>query len=184
MSHYKDCLQNVTICNKCFLWLSFKDQTCKGFKWWLSRINMFTIFCLVMLPGPAFTPNSVTTPFNQKQPGVFLLLLYIFTSIWNNPETNAWKWKHVVICFLKPFPSKVTQVSLNVSLVAFWALLMDHGVWFFDSWDCRRLFVNEGTNPGFNNQNAGFNNQGSTTKKNGFNHQQIQFVGCRIGTWP
>lgn len=33
----------------------------------------------------------------------------------------------------------MTQVSLNVSLVAFWALLMDHGVWFFDSWtaeDC------------------------------------------------
>lgn len=32
MSHFKGCLQNVTICNKCFLWLSFKDQTCKGFK--------------------------------------------------------------------------------------------------------------------------------------------------------
>lgn len=158
LSHYKDRL-STSHCFPQIVPFGSMVQRCQGFKWWLSRINMFAILCLVMLSGAAFIPNSALS--NQ----VCVAFLYIHL-IWNKSETNAWKWKHVVICLLKPFTSKVTRVSLNVSLVAFWALLMDHGVWFFDSWTAEVCCERKKTNPGFNNQNAGFNNQ-----RDGFNNQ-------------
>ena len=128
LSQYKDRLST----SHCF------RQIVQGFKWWLSRINMFAILCLVMFSGPAFTPNSaLNNPFNQKQPGVCCYFI-ILTSYETNLKPTHGNGNMSSFVPLK-LTSKVTQVSLNVSLVAFWALLMDHGVWFFDSWtsgDC------------------------------------------------
>ena len=91
-----------------------------------------------MFSGPAFTPNSgLNNPFNQKQPGVCCYFI-ILTSYETNLKPTHGNGNMSSFVPLK-LTSKVTQVSLNVSLVAFWALLMDHGVWFFDSWasgDC------------------------------------------------
>ena len=79
------------------------------------------------------TKQSIEHPRWIRNNHVFVATLYIHLNMkqtWNQRKKNG---SMSSFC-LKPFPSKVTQVYRNVSLVAFWALLMDHGVWFFDSW--------------------------------------------------
>ena len=87
-----------------------------------------------MFSQAAFVPNSLLNTHVELETTMCSLLLYIFTSIWSKPETNARKMEACRHFALNPFRPRWHRCTGTFHWLRLWALLMDHGVWFFDSW--------------------------------------------------
>ena len=127
------------------------------------------------------TKECIKQPRFIRNNQMFVATLYIHL-IWNKPETNATKWKHMSsFVSLNPFRLRWHRCTWTFHWLRF-GLCWWTTEFGFSTLGLQGIVVNEGANPGFNNQNAGFNNQSSSTTKK-INNQQIQLFGCRIRPW-